>query len=83
MTYILKESIARELSIEESADGLFYYVVKEGTLPLTESGLFYNREECVREGIKYLDILHRESPMRSDYIPSVVDYVTLLKGGKT
>jgi len=79
---LLKKSIARELSIEEGKDGTFYYVLKEGDQALEESGLFYDREECVQEGIRYLDILHKESPLQSEYIPSICDYMVLLKGEK-
>ena len=80
--YILHKQITRHLLILENKDGYCYFKVSEGGKDIMESDLYQTSTECAAAGMKFLDQLHEEIPLRSDYIPTMEDFLLLLQGGK-
>lgn len=70
----LEKSITRDCAFDTNKDGKHYFTLKEGGVVIFQSELYSNMEECTRDGIGMLDILHKRKPLRCDLIPSYADY---------
>lgn len=79
---ILQKPIARELAIKENKDGYWYYKICEGEKEIMESDLYQTSTECACAGMKFLDTLHTEAPLQSNYIPTAADFIYPVEGGK-
>lgn len=78
----LEKQITRDISFHENRDGAWYYKVTEGEKEIMESDLYQTSTECVCAGFKFLDALHTEAPLRSNYIPTVADFIYVIDGDK-
>ena len=78
----LQKQIAREISFHENKDGYWYYKVCEGEKEIIESDLYQTSTECVCAGVKFLNALHEESPLHSNYIPTAADFIYAVDGDK-
>lgn len=78
----LQKQITRDISFHENKDGYHYYKIMEGEKEIIESDLYQTSTECVCAGMKFLDVLHTEAPLQSNYIPTAADFIYSLDGDK-
>lgn len=59
-----EKSITRDCVFDTNKDGKYYFTVKEGEEVLFQSDLYDDLDECTRDGIGALDILHDINPLQ-------------------
>jgi hypothetical protein len=66
----LEQQITRDLSLHENKDGYWYFTITEAGREVMESDLFQTSMEASAAGMKWLDILHDEHPLRNNDRPA-------------
>jgi hypothetical protein len=70
----LEKSVTRDCAFDVNKEGKYYFTIKEGNSTIFQSKLYDTSEDCTRDGIGMLDILHERNPIRTEYVPSNAEY---------
>ena len=72
---ILKTPVTRDLEFHETKSHQWYFTLSEGKQIIYQSDPVNKREECIRDGLDFMDKLHDEAPLHTNFIPTIDHYI--------
>lgn len=61
---LLKKPVTRDMEVIQHQTGKYYFVIREAEIAIYESNLFLDGSVCASHGVKFMDALHEEKPLR-------------------